>query len=636
MGGDGAESAAAASALDNGICASSYADASTPYALSSSSNAWSRDANGETQSPRVTRESLASASAFCVRARVTTATDAADEVTAGARASSKDPDADPDPDTDPDADPRATVAGPSSKASKEASGPPSAAATTRASTAADAATVAAEATANAVSSAAPPTNSAAAVALSFSAPSACLRTLTVSTGCISAVDSTDAPSAAPYTMSCDWFSSRDSSTLRCRSFFWNSASSERRSSRRTRCASRAALERRSLERRSLEASGGGAVFRLSVASLMFSARFSEIFSAISASVASSAFSSSCVSALSSWSRMSKSLVRIKLVFRIAARRSMEMISASCSSGRGGELTAPVGAPKPASAGSAVEPSATTETTSEAAAAAAPRDVEAFFFRSFSFSSRREPASRVDTPGGCTQRDRVARRRVHVVPTRRRRRRRLRADKGVSRCVRVCRSLARGSPREAPQYACGVAHDAPRQVTRARARVGRPLRRGVGHHRLKTRQTSGPPDNMSHGRRRACVATRPSRGRHHGPRTRRLRHSSETVRRARADRGRSRRAQARHTSRCPPRRRENETVRLDETPSDEAVTRGQVPSTEARGEFHRRTRLSPTAPHLSAPPPRRASSPSRRVVAASGALGNKCHAFARLGAELSGS
>ena len=95
--------------------------------------------------------------------------------------------------------------------------------------------------------------------------------------------------------------------------------------------------------------------------------------------------------------MSKSLVRIKLVFRIAARRSMEMISASCSSGRGGELTAPVGAPKPASAGLAVEPSATTETTSEAAAAAAPRDVEAF--RAFSFSSRREPASRVDTPAG---------------------------------------------------------------------------------------------------------------------------------------------------------------------------------------------------------------------------------------------
>ena len=130
---------------------------------------------------------------------------------------------------------------------------------------------------------------------------------------------------------------------------------------------------------------------------MFSARFSEIFSAISASEASSAFSSSCVSALSSWSRMSKSLVRIKLVFRIAARRSMEMISASCSSGRGGELTAPVGAPKPASAGLAVEPNATTETTSEAAAAAAPRDVEAF--RAFSFSSRREPASRVDTPAG---------------------------------------------------------------------------------------------------------------------------------------------------------------------------------------------------------------------------------------------
>ena len=76
-----------------------------------------------------------------------------------------------------------------------------------------------------------------------------------------------------------------------------------------------------------------------------------------------------------------------------------MISASCSSGRGGELTTPVGAPKPASAGSAVEPSATTETTSEAAAAAAPRDVEAFFFRAFSFSSRREPASRVDTPAG---------------------------------------------------------------------------------------------------------------------------------------------------------------------------------------------------------------------------------------------
>jgi hypothetical protein len=97
---------------------------------------------------------------------------------------------------------------------------------------------------------------------------------------------------------------------------------------------------------------------------------------------------------------------------------------------------------------------------------------------------------------------------------------------------------------------------------------------VGHHRLKSRQTSGPPDNMSHGRRRACVATRPSRGRHHGPRMRRLRHSSETVRRARADRGRSRRAQARHTSRCPPRRRENETVRLDETLSDEAVTQGR--------------------------------------------------------------
>mmetsp|Transcript_13044 Transcript_13044/g.55598 ORF Transcript_13044/g.55598 Transcript_13044/m.55598 type:complete len:256 (-) Transcript_13044:2227-2994(-) len=122
---------------------------------------------------------------------------------------------------------------------------------------------------------------------------------------------------------------------------------------------------------------------------MFSARFSEIFSAISASAASSAFSSSCVSALSSCSRMSKSLVRIKLVFRIAARRSMEMISASCSSGRGGELTTPVGAPKPASAGSAVKPSATTETTDEAAAAAKRRETKP---KPFSFSSRRESAS----------------------------------------------------------------------------------------------------------------------------------------------------------------------------------------------------------------------------------------------------
>jgi hypothetical protein len=47
----------------------------------------------------------------------------------------------------------------------------------------------------------------------------------------------------------------------------------------------------------------------------------------------------------------------------------------------------------------------------------------------------------------------------------------------------------------------------------------------------------------------------------------------------------------------------------------------VLSTEARGRFRRRSRLSPTAPQLSAPPHRRAYSPSRRVDAASDALGN---------------
>ena len=133
-------------------------------------------------------------------------------------------------------------------------------------------------------------------------------------------------------------------------------------------------------------------------------------------------------------------------------------------------------------------------------------------------------------------------------------------------------------------------------------------------------------DRSHGRRRACVATRPSRGRHHGPRMRRLRHSSETVRRARADRGRSRRAQARHTSRCPPRRRENETASTKRqatkrSPESGAVHGGsrRVPPTYSP--------FSDRASPLRASS-RRASSPSRRVVAASGALGNKCHAFGR--------
>ena len=56
-------------------------------------------------------------------------------------------------------------------------------------------------------------------AASFSAPNACFRTFTVSTGCITAVDSTDAPSAAPYTSHCGWLCNRDSSTLRCNNFF---------------------------------------------------------------------------------------------------------------------------------------------------------------------------------------------------------------------------------------------------------------------------------------------------------------------------------------------------------------------------------------------------------------------------------
>ena len=254
-------------------------------------------------------------------------------------------------------------------------------------------------------------------------------------------------------MSCDWFSSLPSSTLRCRSFFWNSASSRRRSSSRKRCddnsPSRAALAAApagpGTDSRPAAGPGAGAVFRLSVASLMFVARFSEIFSAISASAASSAFSSSCVSALSSWSRMSKSLVRIKLVFRIAARRSMEMISASCSSGRGGEFTAPVGAPKPASAGSAVAPSATAETTSEAAAAAA-RDAEPPFW----FSSRRGFAERLEPPaalraspsaGVSTWCRRVDADGVDCALTR--------TSPGASACVQFSRACRRGTPSRLP-------------------------------------------------------------------------------------------------------------------------------------------------------------------------------------------